>query len=254
MSFDFVQPDSHSERSRTVDFKVKQLKQLKTETMKKLRNWLFLSLGILMIGLTSCEDDEVDSVVWIFTPDLVGNIVSNTLETETFGVGAQIAIATEIANDYIENSETELSSSSVAEYNGTFGGYLYSYDFDGVVEGEIMDFASTAMGKYETPLMTSDDQFINFWNIEGLSIESDIITFTGTSTRTGEQYSKVYEDSFDSTIEFSIESLDVNRITGQIKSGTIHFVFNGETSYGYTAQQTGKIEYSDYNYRITYFE
>lgn len=222
--------------------------------MKKFKNWILLSLGVLMLGLTACEDDDVDGVLVFFPNDLIGEIVSNTIETETFGIVAQIEIATQLADNYIENPETEMSAFSVAEYNGEFGGYLYSYDYDAVSMNDSMMFESTASGQYETLLMTSDDQFINSWYMDELKEESDFVVFTGTSTRTGEQYSKVYEDSFSSSIEFDIDDLEVNRITGQIKSGTINFVINGETSYGDTMQQLGKIQYSDYNYNITYLE
>lgn len=131
--------------------------------MKKFKNWILLSLGVLMLGLTACEDDDVDGVLVIFPNDLIGEIVSNTIETETFGIVAQIEIATQLADSYIENPETEMSASSVAEYNGEFGGYLYSYDYDAVSMNDSMMFESTASGQYETLLMTSDDQFINSW-------------------------------------------------------------------------------------------
>lgn len=224
----------------------------KKGTMKKIRNWILLSLGVIMFGITGCEEDEVGQVLVIYPNDLIGDIIISSLETETFGIGAQIAIATNFTDSYIENPGVDMSSSLVSEYYDVCCACLYTYDYDAIVDDSNMNFESIASGQYETLRMTSDDKYMNSWIIKGVDYENEIITFIGSSIRDGEQYSKIYKDSFSSTIDFNIENLEVNRITGQIKNGIIDFVFYGKTSYGNSTQQTGKVQYSDYRYKITY--
>jgi hypothetical protein len=117
-----------------------------------------------------------------------------------------------------------------------------------------ISFKSEADGEYETLNITSDDRVENDWMLMNISEASDYYRINGASERGGYQYSKVFEDSFSSSIVLTFDNLEVNRVTGKIKKGKIVFTYVGKSSYGETYSNSGTVEYSDYENVLSFDE
>ncbi|MCL3782472.1 hypothetical protein EMN47_18980 [Prolixibacteraceae bacterium JC049] len=216
-----------------------------------MKKWIFIGMVMVAALFTACNEE--DEVIYIFSySEILEHSIDNMLEGETFGVDQQIKFATEVVEKSLSSPAPEYNDSKEAIYNGSFSTYSYNVDYSGVQMDSEIAFTSMAEGAYETPLMTSKDNFSNTWTLSEIAVDSDFYRITGTSTRNGNQYSKTYKDSFDSEITFTIEQLEVNRVTGNIKSGTVQFNFKGTSSYGEAYTKTGTVQYSDYQSVVNY--
>ncbi|TKG96584.1 hypothetical protein EYV94_04865 [Puteibacter caeruleilacunae] len=206
-------------------------------------------LGILMIlgaclGFYSCEDE--DEVIIAYYPIIVQNTVTHAIAYETIGLDFLTMQASIIVNESIENPQPSYSESEHINNSWVNGWNNYDYEMTAIVNGEGIDFTSSASGAYETYLMKSDDEIINNWELIEIVENSDYYRLSGESTRTGSQYSKAYDDSFESTVTFTFNNVEVNRITGFIKQGTVKFTYQGVSSYGAEYTSSGEVVYSDY--------
>lgn len=214
------------------------------EVMKKI---LGLVLLFGMLGLFTSCDEENDIIGVVYFPVIVTQTVQNAVNYQTNGLEFMIYASALVANESIDAPKEVYDYSSSVSNTWVNGWSKVSYMYAGTVQSDSIKFDSDLSGEYETYLMKSDDKVVNNWMMSDITNDSDYYTLSGTTTRTGMQYSKVYEDNFESTIEQTFENLVVNRITGQIKSGTINFTYVGTSSYGANFNNFGQVVYGDYS-------
>ena len=220
--------------------------------MKSILKYLFVSL--FAISLVSCESEE-EKVVYIFGhPDLIENIVSDFIEVGSYGLEKQVEIASGVANVSLTDPADNYSETLQNFYEGPYGYYNYELDYEATHVENTIELNSLATGEYETSYVESEDEINNAWVMAEVDEASDFYMLSGTSTRNGFQYSKVYDDSFDSDIELTFEGLEINRITNKIKKGEIKFTYVGESSYGEVYSNNGTIKYSDYTSVLSFDE
>ena len=215
--------------------------------MKRMKKLLGLILLVGMIwSFSSCDDDE-EVVGVVYFPVIVTHTVENAIDYQTTGLEYITYTASLLVNESLEEPKEVYNYSATASNTWENGWNKASYEYSGLTTTEGIDFESKLTGEYETYYMISDDSVDNEWILSEITIESDFYKISGTTSREGMQYSKVYEDSFESTVILHFENLEVNRITGQIKSGTITFSYEGKSSYGATYESSGEVIYSDYS-------
>lgn len=210
--------------------------------MKKLLS-ILLVVGVVF-SFTSCEDEEVYTVSYF--PIIVNNTINDAIAYETSGLDFMTYQASLIATESIENPQ-EIYSDTISSNNTWENGWTnYQYSYSAVVTSEGIEFTSVSDSEYETFLMKSEDSANNQWVLTNILAESDFYNLSGITIRSGNQFSKTYKDSFDSTVEFNFQNLEVNRITGDIKNGTVSFKYTGKSSYGEVYTCSGEVRYSDY--------
>lgn len=211
--------------------------------MKKLLG-LILLVGMLGV-FTSCDEEE-EVVGVVYYPVIVTHTIGNAIDFQTAGLDYMTWTASMLVNESLEDPKEVYTYSASASNTWANGSNTTQYEYTGTTTAEGIDFESTLLVEYETYLMKSDDDVVSQWEMKEISSDSDYYRLSGTTSRTGMQYSKVYEDSFESTVVFTFDNLEVNRVTGFIKSGVVKFTYEGNSSYGVTYNSTGEIRYSDY--------
>ncbi len=221
-----------------------------------MKNIIFLAIAFLsVLFLASCEEEEPKEVVYIFSDGIIlESAVNDFLGSETFGIEHQAAIVSNIVNESIDNPQETYNFSEQAEFFGSYGSYDYSYSYMANNLSDTIEVKLDAKGEYETFYVSSNDLVNSDWDIGGVDMNNDFFNCKGISTRDGNQFSKIYEDYFDSELKFVIENLKINKITKTIKSGKVTFEFEGRSSYGEVFTSSGTIEYSDYQKVITHNE
>ena len=213
---------------------------------------LIIIIGLFsLLTFTSCEDSS--EIIYVYSyPDVSSEVIENSVYKDTYGLHFETMNLTKAMNELLENSVESYNTNSEDSFYGAVAWYEYQYENSLIVDGEQYIFESSAEGEYETILMYSDDEIQNSWIVSGYDKTLDYFRISGQSIRTGLQYSKKYDDSINSIIQFTTNELLVNRINGLIKSGEVNFSYNGVSSYGDNFLSTGKIIYSDYYYIIDY--
>lgn len=219
--------------------------------MKKL---ILLSVLITLFFpvFTSCEKEDV---VIVFHRDAIKNAISNAIDEESFGLEKQVKLLSEELNSILKSEENKQSKTS-EETKSTVAvmyNYKHNYTMEKINE-TLFNYVSDSKGEYTTPYMTSNDVVNNTFSLSQVMIENDTYLASGTSTRIGEQISIAYGDWFNSEITLNFETIEINRILGKIKRGTIYFDFNGTSSNGNQEHSSGVITYSDYKEIINYNE
>lgn len=214
--------------------------------MKMMRKLLSLILLVGMLGVfTSCDEEE-EVVGVVYYPVIVTHTIGNAIDYQTAGLDYMTWTASMLTNESLEDPKEVYTYNASASNTWANGSNNTQYEYTGTTTAEGIDFESTLLVEYETYLMKSDDDVVSQWELKDISADSDYYKLSGTTSRTGMQYSKVYEDSFESTVVLSFEDLEVNRVTGFIKSGVVKFTYEGNSSYDVTYNSTGEIRYSDY--------
>jgi len=203
---------------------------------------LILLIGALFM-FSSCEEEEVVEVHYF--PVVVSNTVENAIYYQ-LGLDFLSYNASQIVNESIVEPKESYQYNTDVNNSWANGWSNYEYHYNATTVGDEINFDSSVDGEYETYLMTSDDESESQTVLSQISASSDYFLLSGNASKDGFQYSKTYKDSFNSTVDLNFENLEVNRITGYIKHGTVSFIYNGTSSYGVSYNCTGKIEYNDY--------
>jgi hypothetical protein len=215
-----------------------------------MKNLLLLIIGLSMF-FTSCED-ETEEVYLIKFPVVMRSTVNDLNSNDIFGYDYQVEVVSEIINDNINNGTYVSNNSETKSYSGTYGIYEYKFNYNSIDSLGGLYYNSKSDGYYETYYVKSNDIITTNWLVSDIDTQSDFISINGEVAREGNQYSKVYEDSFKSKIKLTANNLEVNRINKSIKSGTINFTYDAESSYGEEFSSSGTITYSDYKKIVDY--
>lgn len=211
-------------------------------------------------SMTSCSNDDSSSTTDVQEEEAV-DAIENSLKTDTNGMAKSMTTAVEYAED--ENLYTsapnlncgQLYTDSYTEnYSSTNYTYNYSascnYQLSCTTEGAVQSFSYEAnrAGDYDTPRMSSDDEAVSNWAITGLEASNTTAFFNGTYTRTGTQVSKVRnQNTFSSTLTYSLSNIAVNKTTHQIASGSASVTFTGVSSTGNQYTYNGTITFNGDN-------
>lgn len=216
-------------------------------TKSKLVN--VLSALLLGFGLFSCTENEDNP-----TPNAdldteeVSAVVEGALVYSTDGVTMAMEEAAYLTVLPISCGESN-DSTLTRNIDNQFASASYQMDWDwsltcnGFIPSSLSFMRSTE-GTYETQRMSSDDSASGSWSVSEF-FESDEIKVEGQYTRTGQQSSKIRNQSnFISTIDLTQASFRVNKTTGRITSGTATYTVSGtlnpgtedEVSYSYTGE------------------
>lgn len=216
-------------------------------------------LLVSTLSLTSCNKDD-DNSSDIQESEVV-DAVDNSLSTDTNGMAKSMNTAVVYAED--ENLDTatpnlncgQLYTDSYAEnYSSTNYTYNYSascsYQLSCNADGAAQSFSYDVnrAGDYDTPRMSSNDNAVAQWNISDLEAANANTLFNGSYVRTGTQVSKVRnQNTFSSTLTYSLSNIAVNKTTHQIASGSATVTFTGVSSTGNQYTYNGTITFNGDN-------
>jgi hypothetical protein len=205
---------------------------------------LILLLGIFF-GFSSCdEDDEVIGVVYY--PVIVTHTVGCALDYNTSGLDFMASMASIVVNESLIEPKDVYTYDADVVRSWDKGWSSTNYEYIGTSVEEGIDYNADFSIDYESQYMISEDEAMSEGLIKNISDRSNYFRLSGESTRTCMQYSKTYDDSFESTVVLTFEDLEVNRVIGKIKEGIVKYTYNGKSSYGETYTSSGEIIYSDY--------
>ena len=212
---------------------------------------LFIVTLLATFTLLSCVKET--EVIYVFDdPDIIENIVEDFLMSDSYGVQKNTLSAIDALDKCLVAADSTASDSYTDDFHGNYFRYNYRINYEANITNQVMFYNSDANGEYENSNFVSTDDISNNWQVSNILDDDDFIIVDGISERDGDIFSKVYYDSFRSDIEFTLRNVQVNNITGKIKSGEIDFDYYGTSSYGQSYRREGVIKYSDYFYIIDY--
>ncbi len=205
---------------------------------------LVILLLISVFSITSCSKDESEETT-LDEADVV-EAIESSLVMETNGMSKTVETTAKTADEeglYTETPTVACGETIINSYNeaDTNGGYSYNYSLNSsniltcTVNGypDYFTYSATLTGIYNTPRMSSEDEFELTWTVTGLPPINSSIIFNGDYVREGTQVSKVLNmNTFSSALTFSLANVSVSKTTYQIESGTAHVSFVGVSSNG----------------------
>ncbi|MFA6059487.1 MAG: hypothetical protein WC756_14870 [Taibaiella sp.] len=215
----------------------------------------FLAITLIAgITLSSCKKDEATTQAEVTQED-AADAIESSLVNSTYGLTASVTESSAYAAGagiYVTTSSLECGHlySNTYSSSGNTGSYSHNYtinrnyqlncDEAGNHQSFVYNFDMN--GTYETPRMSSDDSATSSWSITGLSPSSTFAIFNGSYQRNGSQHSKVRNmRSFTSVINYTLNSLTVNKSTHTITSGSASVSINassGSNNYTYIGSIT----------------
>ncbi len=215
-----------------------------------------LTINFLTIALflTSCKkaEDIIESV----SEEEAVEVVENALSSEAGGLAGQIEQSTAIVtastsskNDYCGMSfDSVITIVNPAE---TVITYHYNLEWDWIVNcnqfqiPESFVFTCEMGGGYDAPRMSANDAASVSFELSGLDLSSDLISFNGGFEREGTCQSKIGEKrSFSSKIILEAIDVKVEKATGKLMSGTADLMLEAKTSEGKTFSFDGVITFT----------
>ncbi|MDK2772640.1 MAG: hypothetical protein KYX68_10505 [Flavobacterium sp.] len=207
-------------------------------------------------AVISCNKDD-DSSDAIQEEDVV-EVIENSLKMDTGGLSKSIETSVSVCDE--EDVYTQTPSINCGEeyvnnytYQNAVNNYEANYSFssaymmncDSNSNPSSFTYEFTNSGTYDTPRMSSDDHASANWEITGLDASTDVVALNGAYERIGSQVSKVRNmNTFASTLNYTINSLQVNKVSYQIQSGTIALSFIGTSSNGNQYTFSGTITFN----------
>ncbi|MBK8704283.1 MAG: hypothetical protein IPN33_12125 [Saprospiraceae bacterium] len=209
-----------------------------------------LAIALLM-GACKKEDNTPEETV---NDEEIAAIVEGALIEDTEGLAQEASDAVYIADQYTTKTlgpcgqtfdstivRSYNSAAISASYNATLS---WTVNCNNLMIPQSVDFASTALGQWETPRMSSDDNANSSWNIGNLTTGSTY-TLDGSYTRNGSQTSKVRDQNvFTSTLIITSDALNVNKTTRHIESGTASFTLSGSGTGGNNFFHQGSLQFN----------
>lgn len=214
-----------------------------------------LILSIAFIG-ASCnkEADDSPKEEAITTEETIA-LVEAALVEGAEGITHEVEDAVEVAELVLEktlnNTYCGLSKDSTLarSFNRTRISGEYSTSWAWILncnEQEIpvnLNFSRKANGSYESLRLISDDKADSEWVMDNLVLGTEYV-LNGTYKREGTQASKVREqNSFSSTVEFTVTDLSIGKIKRRINSGSANLLITGQASNGESFSFNGTVEF-----------
>ncbi len=220
-------------------------------------NWKIIALffGSVALAFTACKPENTtpEPEAKVATEEDAVDIIEGSVSDETGGLEQEIAEMATIADDYGQKDlydspcEQEKDTSFVFDYQGNLVSASYTTNSTFVLHcNELdfpvaMDFAASTSGTYSTPRISSNDNGSSSWTVDNLLTGSDYIV-NGSYQRNGTQQSLVRNQyTFNSTLDFNLENLNIDKGNHLIDSGMATFTLTTEVSGGQSRTFEGTI-------------
>ena len=209
---------------------------------------------VFSLSFFSCdkEEDTPTEDLKVSEEEAV-DIITGAIVYSSEGMSSEAMDAADLADDIAEKGLTSIECGDVSDstivrsYNDARITADYTIDLGWALNCSdigiptTLEVDRTTAGDYETSRMSSTDNATGGW------VLSDIITgpnyiINGTYHRTGQQTSNVGEmRSFSSTIDLTLDNLNIDKGQHRIKSGIASFTLTGVTGTGETYTFDGDI-------------
>ncbi|MDI1255967.1 MAG: hypothetical protein PSV16_07680 [Flavobacterium sp.] len=213
----------------------------------------FLLVSALSLNSCNSNDDNGSSI----QESEVVDAIDNTLSEDANGMTKTMNTVIDYARDenlYTATPNLNCGQSYSVAYAENYSSTSYDYNYSATcsyqlscnADGAAQSFSYQAnrTGDYDTPRMSSDDNAAAQWTISDLDAAANTL-FNGSYVRTGTQVSKVRnQNTFSSTLTYSLNDIVVNKTTHQIVSGTATVVFTGVSSTGNQYTYNGAITFN----------
>lgn len=220
------------------------------------KNMLLGFAATACIGsLTACNQTENETAN--LSNEEVAIVIEGALANGTQGISAEVNDVIALSQQYAQKSLTNeycgqsFDSTVVRSINKPSVTASYTKTWEWTLNCNNLrvptsfGFNATSTGDYETTRMTSDDNASTDWTISNL-ISGSAYTINGSYTREGSQTSTVRNrsNSFTSEVNINITSLNVNKSTFLIDSGTATFTLTGSSTNGQNFSYQGSIVFN----------
>lgn len=211
-------------------------------------------LAVLFFAVSCTKDEEATTI----TEADAADAIEASLTTDSNGVAKMASDASMLASTesvYTERPNLNCGQEYTVQYNPVYTGAYYSYDYSGsrtyamncATDGtpESLTYTADVDGTYETPRMTSDDNWTGTIDFTQLGSSSDVAVINGSYVRNGYQESKVRQRrSFNSVITINLSDVQINKITRVIAGGTASVSITGAGSGGNSFSYNGSITFN----------
>lgn len=223
----------------------------------KTRNLLLAGIITLsgMLVFTSCDkDDESVTEDLPATEAEAAEMVAYSLSEGTSGTTSDIETAAALANEAVDDESVPKSASttgkslscgesadttmvtsagtSVITYNNTKT-YHYMLECDTLGNPVMLDMSFSYNGTFDAPRLASTHSVSGNFEITQIEYTSDMYLFNGTWQRSGGFESKIGNlANRETTIQFELVNVAVEKEPKEIDNGTIHFSMTGGSGRG----------------------
>jgi len=230
---------------------------MKTENLFKSKAKTLALTFFAVLSLTSCNKDDDSNTTDVQETEAV-EAVENSLKQETNGMSKSLETAVVYAEDqnlYTASPSLNCGQLYSDSYNENYSSTNYSFNYVGTFNYQLscnsngnpqsLSYNADREGDYDTPRMASDDEASASWSISSLDDSSEDVIFNGTYVRAGTQVSKIRnQNTFSSTLTYSIEEIAVNKSTYKITAGSASVTFVGVSSTGNQYTYNGNITFN----------
>lgn len=209
--------------------------------MKFSKLFLIALIAINFMAIaTSCSsnDDEMStSPAHVLTEEEAVELIESSLQKSTAGFNdSSEKISESITSDIIINDECSLIYDDTFVINYEDANVIASYTVDWSYEltcnnfgiAESVVFASSTDGEYTTQHVTSIDNSMSFFEINGLQPSADELIVNGNYERIGMQEMTIINTrSINSTLIANLSDIVVDKSSSSITSGTASVTLEG---------------------------
>ncbi len=206
-----------------------------------------LLAGIITLSgmsiLSSCEKDDESIADEPATEAEAAEMVAYSLSEGTSGITADIETTATLASEAVnegrlscgESADTTIVTSagtSLITYNNTKT-YHYALSCDESENPIMLDASFSYNGEFDAPRLASTHSVSGDFEITDIKNTSDMYLFNGTWQRSGRFESKIRNQANrETTIQFELMNVAVEKEPKEIDNGTIHFTMAGGSGRG----------------------
>ncbi len=208
----------------------------------KTRNLLLAGIITLsgMLILSSCEKDDESITDEPATEAEAAEMVAYSLSEGTSGAASDIETAAALANVAVDSLSCGESADTIMVTTGTSlityhntKTYHYALACDESENPVMLDVSFSYDGEFDAPRLASTHSVSGNFEITQIEYTSDMYLFNGTWQRTGGFESKVgNQANRQTTIQFELVNVAVEKEPKEIDNGTIHFTMAGGSGRG----------------------
>ena len=221
--------------------------------MKKNKAWLFLSMFVIALA---CQDD--DEPANSITSEEAAVIISSSLAANTSGLSFVSSKAANVTEDLLEDNAGGRVAACGLSQNLDLSGdspdgaaITYSYDFSYKfklncnTENEPSDVSVdlSYSGEFDAPKLAADHSGVAELDVTGLEPETEEFLLNGLFKRSGSFENKELVQSANSSIEITLQDVEIDKTAHQILSGTGTFVVSGDVPSKGNFNYTGSITF-----------
>jgi hypothetical protein len=229
-----------------------------------LRIFLFV-ISLVFVIFSACKKDE-NTAIAAATEEEAVEVVQNTMSSESGGLTEQIETSAAIVAPYstTRNDICGLVFDTAIILTNTLGSqitYEYNFGWDWEINcnqwqiPESVTFSYNMNGWYNGPDMSAQDSADQSFQLSGLDLSQDYLTYNGSYQREGLYQSKIGgQRSLTGKIAIETINVKVNKTSYKIESGTANITVFIETSDGRTFSFAGTIIFNGNDIATLAFE